>query len=169
MNAKEVQKLLYITQIMSYHRKNNPCQVCPLDSGRVKSSRLSYFSQRKVLYKPIHHPSTSAHSLVCRCFWDRFNRQPVCRRRGTYLEIRANPVSITNLMFGTVMEVSAMLVDTTIFLLSKLWNMASCSDLLKRENKGKTSSSGRFIPLSLSIVSRISLSVGIKISISPLL
>ena len=81
--------------------------------------------------------------------------------------MRARPESITYLMPGTVSEVSATLVASTMRRALLRWNTRSCSCADRRANSGRISACARMVLAQILGASRISRSPGRNTSISP--
>ncbi len=137
-------------------------------SGSVNSPRLSKSSS---LYSRMQMPSLVRPQRPLRWFalaCDTDSMGRCCTFvRWLYREIRAVPGSTTYLIPGTVSEVSATLVASTIRRPGCDWNTRCCSAADSRAYSGRISVSRRFCARSASAVSRISRSPLRKTSTSP--
>ena len=107
-------------------------------SGSVYSGRDSKSSSE---YNRMHTPSDVRPERPARCRADAWEMRSMGRRwtlvRAEYREIRAVPGSITYLMPGTVSEVSATLVASTIRRCEDGANTRFCSAMDSRPNSGR--------------------------------
>ena len=137
-------------------------------SGSVNSGRVWKSSSEK---RRMQTPFSTRPHLPLRCsalLWDMaVTGREVVLDRGVYRDMRASPVSMTYLMPGMVMDVSAILVAISIFLAAVGAKALDCSAAESRANKGSTATFLYCRPSIASRVSRISCSVGMKMRMSP--